>query len=191
MSNKAYKGGNYERDTCRSLSRWWTGGKRDDIFWRSSQSGGRATERAKKGKTTFGSYGDIAAVDPIGRPLLEFATIELKRGSSHKTPWDLFESSDTEAVRPFEKALCQARQSSEQAGSRGWLLIARRDHKVSILYLDHKLYLLLKRDLCPSVRYSLWVNQANGTRFYFKFVAFRLEDWLRKISPQEIIKACE
>ncbi len=187
--NKAYKGGDFEREMCRILSKWWTHGKRDDVFWRSSQSGGRATERAKKGKATFGSYGDIAAVDPIGGPLLKFATIELKRGSSHGTPWDLFESPPTDSVRPFEAALFQSRRSSEQAGSLGWILIARRDRKEAVLYLDWKLHLLLGMRIRPSVRYELEVNSPVGIRLYLRFAAFILKDWLCLVTPEQIIKA--
>ena len=39
---KAYKGSEFEREMCKCLSLWWTDSKRDDVFWRSAQSGGRA-----------------------------------------------------------------------------------------------------------------------------------------------------
>jgi len=40
------KGGEFERDISRFLSRWWTYGERDDVFWRTSASGARATTRS-------------------------------------------------------------------------------------------------------------------------------------------------
>ena len=186
--SKAYKGGNFEREICRTLSKWWTHGKRDDVFWRSSQSGGRATLRFKKGKSTFGSYGDIAATDPIGGPLLKFATIELKRGSSHGTPWDLFESPITNAVRPFEAALHQARSSSKQAGSLGWMLIARRDRKAAILYMERDLCIRLGPFAIPCVRYRMQINRKDDFSETFYFYAFVLENWLRIVTPEEIIE---
>ncbi len=59
------KGSNFEREICKLLSLWWTNDKRDDIFWRTSGSGARATTRSKTKQKTFGQYGDVQATDPI------------------------------------------------------------------------------------------------------------------------------
>ncbi|RLC31370.1 hypothetical protein DRH13_03140 [Candidatus Woesebacteria bacterium] len=74
------KGGGFERIVCKRLSLWWTNNKRDDIFWRSTQSGGRATTRAKKGVTTANSSGDMCYLDAIGKPFIDGMIVELKRG---------------------------------------------------------------------------------------------------------------
>jgi hypothetical protein len=79
MGSKS-KGGNFERETAVALSLWWSKGERDDIFWRSQNSGGRSTMRGKRGKSTEGQYGDIAATDPSGKPLLAHWCIECKTG---------------------------------------------------------------------------------------------------------------
>jgi hypothetical protein len=64
-SSKA-KGSAFERKICRLLSLWVTGGTDDSLFWRSSQSGGRATSRKKAGKDLANQAGDICAIDPAG-----------------------------------------------------------------------------------------------------------------------------
>jgi len=74
------KGSAYERKICRELSLWWTKGKRDDIFYRTAGSGGRATKRAKQNLTTANSAGDVGILDPIGKPFLDKVMIEIKRG---------------------------------------------------------------------------------------------------------------
>lgn len=74
------KGGEYERDISRFLSLWWTRGERDDIFWRTSASGARATARAAKFKKTKYDYGDITFTDPIAKLMLDLMVIEAKRG---------------------------------------------------------------------------------------------------------------
>ncbi|MCL2347114.1 MAG: hypothetical protein FWC50_02515, partial [Planctomycetaceae bacterium] len=56
---------------------------RDDLFWRSSSSGGRATQRTKQGKRTANSAGDIAAMDADAQELLKIFTFELKVGYSN------------------------------------------------------------------------------------------------------------
>lgn len=72
------KGGNFEREICRKLSLWISTGTRDDLFWRSSLSGGRATVAFKKGKENRTQCGDISAIHPLGAPLLERYLISCK-----------------------------------------------------------------------------------------------------------------
>lgn len=193
---KASKGSDFERELCKLLSKWWSWGVcdtvRDDIFWRSSQSGGRATQRLKSGRTTFGSYGDIAAVDPIGQPLLKMFTIELKRGSSYGSPADLFDTKDTPAIRPFEACLLQAARSAEAAGSKGWLLICRRDHRRPVVYADLlTLSYLENRKLlleAPSIRFNLRINTGKE-KWNLRFLGCTLDRFLEVITPAEIM-AC-
>jgi len=46
------KGSQNEREKSREWSLWFSEGKREDLFWRTN-SGAMATQRGKKGKTTF------------------------------------------------------------------------------------------------------------------------------------------
>lgn len=72
------KGSSFEREICKDLSLWITGGGRDDIFWRSAMSGGRASVAFKKGGSNISQTGDICAVDPIGDPMVKKFFIECK-----------------------------------------------------------------------------------------------------------------
>jgi len=72
------KGGAFERETCESLSLWVSKGERDDLFWRSAMSGGRATVKQKTGKANVSQGGDICAVDPRGHALVGPFAIECK-----------------------------------------------------------------------------------------------------------------
>jgi hypothetical protein len=176
------KGSVFEREVCKQLSLWWTSGERDDVFWRSSQSGGRATQRAKKGQRTYGSYGDIAAVDPIGEPLLRYFTIELKRGRSHGFLGDLLDVKGDNKTHPFVKALRQARRSAKQAESKTWMLICRRDRRQSMVYLPWKyanqLTTINYSEICVTIlRKSSWI------------AAVSLDAFLEDVQPQKIIEA--
>jgi hypothetical protein len=73
------KGNSFEREMCRQFSLWYSGGKLDDLFWRTSGSGSRATNRHIKGKdlTKF-QHGDMTHVRPEGRPLTEHISFEFK-----------------------------------------------------------------------------------------------------------------
>jgi len=180
------KGSQFERDTCRQLSEWWSGGTRSDIYWRTSQSGGRATQRAKSGKKTFGSYGDITAVDPIGAPLLQMFTIELKRGRSHGDPGDLLDFKEENKSHPFCKTICQAMKSAEHAGSVSWLIISRRDHRQAVVFLESKYADRLHR-ICGglfgfcAVQYRFRVDSE-----FVQFVGLRFDHFLAHIHPKHV-----
>jgi len=81
------KGSRFERLICKMLSRWVTRGARDDVFWRSAMSGGRATFQRKMSRSVPGRMrlvekhtqeGDISAIHPAGAPLLGSVVIECK-----------------------------------------------------------------------------------------------------------------
>lgn len=72
------KGGSFEREICRKLSLWISAGERDDLFWRSSLSGGRATVAFKKGKQNLTQCGDISSIHPDGNVLTDPYLISCK-----------------------------------------------------------------------------------------------------------------
>lgn len=74
------KGADFERSVCTKLSLWVSGGLREDLFWRSAMSGGRANlaHRRARGANFKAQSGDITAVHPDGAPLLEVFLIECK-----------------------------------------------------------------------------------------------------------------
>jgi hypothetical protein len=80
MGGKASKakGSGFERELCRKLSLWVSGGKSKDLFWRSSQSGGRATTLRKKGGELNHQAGDLAAIHPDGFAFADTFFVEAK-----------------------------------------------------------------------------------------------------------------
>jgi len=132
MANGAHKGSAFERQICKELSLWWTDGKRDDIFWRTSGSGARSTTRAKTGKSTFEQDGDIQAIDPIGSPFTQLFSVEIKRGYS----WDLLDllsPKKRKTTHPIISFLEQAEASALQGGSMYPMVITKQDRKPTIV----------------------------------------------------------
>jgi len=74
-SRSKQKGSAFERYVCKELSKWVTSSDREDIFWRSAMSGGRATLIGKKADAQLG---DISAINHLGQPLLAKFFIECK-----------------------------------------------------------------------------------------------------------------
>ena len=69
------KGAQFERDVCKMLSLSLSNGSRDDIFWRSAMSGGRATIGCGRNN----QLGDISSVGTEGFALTDRFVIECKR----------------------------------------------------------------------------------------------------------------
>ena len=181
------KGADFEREVARKLSLWWSYGARDDLIWRTSQSGGRATQRSKKDKPTAGGYGDLAATDPRAAPLFQFFTVELKRGRSHGSPDDLLDAAPTDKQRPFERCLLQAVQAHQAARSRSWLLICRRDRREAVVYGEACVFKLLPGVMeGPCVRYDMRINQLQGEPVRMRFVGMRFDSFLTRAEPKAI-----
>jgi hypothetical protein len=137
---KAAKGSVFEREICTKLSLWISRGKDDDLFWRTAGSGGRATNRRKKGKTTAGHAGDVTNTDIRGECLIRAITIEIKRGYSKLSFQDLIDRHDRTTTREFEGFVLQARESATVAGTPYWMLIHRRDAKRAMVYMPKSLW---------------------------------------------------
>lgn len=78
MKNPKAKGSEFERKVCKSLSLWISDDERDDLFWRSAMSGGRASVKFKKGENNKTQIGDISAIDPLGAKLTNKFVVECK-----------------------------------------------------------------------------------------------------------------
>ena len=140
------KGADFEREIPKELSYWWTNGKRDDVFWRVKGSGSRATSRLRQhGKTTYGQHGDIKAEDPIGAPLLEVVTLELKRGYKK---WSFLDVLDRPPMRkgqkkrtlqPFEQFMVQVQEDASATGTHP-VLICKRDKRRKIIVMPLLLF---------------------------------------------------
>ena len=139
---KKGKGSKFEREVCKTLSLWWTKGKTDDVFWRTAGSGARAKVRSKTKRATFGQHGDIQATDPIGQPLIDLISIELKRGYSSNTFADLVEPRQHHKPKPdaYELFIRQAMQDAKNAKTPFWMLIIKRDRREASVFIPLSLY---------------------------------------------------
>jgi hypothetical protein len=133
------KGGPFEREVCRLLSEWWTEGRSDDCFWRSSGSGARATVRGKKGKKTTGHSGDITCASAEGQPLTDLIHFELKRGYSRHTVADLLDCSAGAKKPLYAEWMDKADASTVRTDTPYWMLIVRRDRRDTLCFFPEAL----------------------------------------------------
>lgn len=179
------KGPPFERAIAVRLSEWWSGGKTDDIFWRTANSGGRATVRHRRGKRAKGIHGDLMATDPDGQSFIDTFLIELKNGYSHHTPFDL--------VNPYKKNSCvyekwitKAEESVKKCEALTWLIIHKRDGRKPIVVFKNYMMKAFASALSHSSD-ALAVLRPNDE----SYVVWDLEDFLCFLRPGDIRKEAE
>ena len=179
MGAKQTKGGWYEREICRVLTRWWTGdADRDSLWWRSSQSGGRATHRGRKGKSVGKTHcGDICAKEDEGQPLVDLFTIECKIGYRDSSWADMLDRLDKHAEPQFESFLRQAIEASERAGTWAWLLFIRRKGRQDVVFFPARV-----KNLIGDRFDSAWP--------WYEMTFFRREKSFDEACPGELVRAC-
>ena len=192
------KGADFERTICKQLSLWWTQDDRvpsDDVYWRSSNSGGRATVRGRKGKNTHGQYGDVAATNPIGAPLLDFCALELKRGYSKADFHALFDRPKKSAQQVWEAWIQQAVASYNGSGSYSWMIVARRNNRDTMVVMDYAIVDAL-RPCFRQLRKEVFLTATAQIRYKspnkevtHKFSAMRWDAWLSVVTPKDIREA--
>lgn len=195
---KQGKGQAFEREICSRLSRWWTDGRRDDVFWRSAGSGARATSRGRRGKQTANQHGDVAAVDPCGAVLTDLFVIELKRGYNSSTVHDLLDRREGAAEQTYERWIKHAMEDVRAAGAAGWLLIVRRDRHEAMIWMDVSTRMLfdqigvdLRVDPCCTMtaivrREASEVIESRPIRA--SLFGMTLENFLLNVPPEAITK---
>ena len=153
------KGGNFEREVAVLLSRWWTDGERDDVFYRSQSSGGRFTSRKKIGKDTALQGGDITASDPIGEPLVKKWSLEIKTGygknkkikdkegevvGKEMIRWDVLDFLDSRQKEPeLQKMWEQCRRDADLTDRNPILIFRRNGRAPCIMFNVSYLFLLV------------------------------------------------
>jgi hypothetical protein len=185
------KGSGFERSICKQLSLWLSDGKSNAILWRSTTSGARATVRAKKGLETPNSYGDVTAIDPIGAPLIDLVSIELKRGySGQLTIQDLLDSSQKD---PLLLKFWRQAERDRLIGKRRWSwLIFQRDRRQACIIFNSSFWDFLlnyagKLKYSKKFRLLLKINCVYE-KIHYNLYVMRLSEFLHWIDP-EIFKA--
>lgn len=132
MNGKA-KGSAFERVICKKLSLWVTDGERQDVFWRSAMSGGRATvaNRLQNG-IMVRQAGDICAVGPEGHAFVTAWYVECKAYRTLNI--DCFVLKGTGNLARFWKVTCR---EAHKYG-RSPMLIARQNMMPVIVVSQHK-----------------------------------------------------
>jgi len=153
------KGQDFERKICKVLSLWWTDNERDDVFWRTSQSGGRATTRQKSGKRTAGSYGDMGATHESGKEFERTFIIEFKKGYNKDVGALIM--IDGRQKEPILLSWWKKNEKIRLESGRSYgLLIFQRDRKHPCILMEESLFGQLEQYAGP-------YSKSNTIQIYF------------------------
>lgn len=131
MTTGKRKGNNYEREMSRRLSLWLSENERDDLIWRTHNSGGRFTTRMKKNKVTEGQDGDLTSTCyGISANFLNMFSVELKCYKDINL-WGLITKAKKGILGFWEQAKKQAKACDKIP-----LLILKQNHKPELLISD-------------------------------------------------------
>lgn len=177
------KGAPLEREVCRDFSLWLSGGKDDSWFWRASQSGGRATQRAKKGKKTEGHCSDIAATCPKATRLTRFVSIEIKHGYKLTCLYDLLDRKEGQkGLAPIQKFIKQAELASKRAGTPHWAIVHRRHGRKKMIIAPVEFFQDMGTSTEPRATFLLLTKDNAWTTLR----AMELESFLRQTNPNTL-----
>jgi len=190
---KTNKGAPFEREMAERLSRWWTDGHRSDIFWRTANSGGRATVRRRKALTTVNQAGDLGAIDASGQALLDLVVVELKRGYSRRSIADALDRGEDDKTSLYEGWLEKLITTQRACGVFSWLLIARRDRHEAFVFLPIDLLHELKRygASIGNHTYPILTLELKLMVGEVKLIGMTLEGFFDTVRPKHVVRLAE
>lgn len=192
MANGKSKGSSFERKNCKTLSLWWSDGVNDAMFWRTSNSGGRATVRNKKQLDTYGQYGDIQATTSSSKVLIELCVIEIKKGYGRSNFGDIIDAPQKAAKQQYVKFIEQVLADQAKAKTPFWMLITARDRRETLISFPTRfLGALLEKgvsftEATPYCRTTIALDSGDKDRIHVFTVRF--SDFLTHVKPQVIRK---
>jgi hypothetical protein len=183
---KSSKGSAFEREISKRLSLWYTqnGEVSPDIFYRTSNSGGRATVNKRFMK---GQHGDITAINPIGNALIDKVTIELKRGYKGCDMMSILDRPERNKPSIFEQFLDQAMRQRDDAKTPYFWLITKRDGRDILITVPTMFYV---KELIGNITV---LEQLDKRRIDFKYkgepmTTIKFDTFLEIISPDIFLK---
>jgi hypothetical protein len=173
------KGGDFEREVSKSLTKWLTGVEKPYKFWRMPGSGGLATIHEECREMS----GDIRSLSPESEFFTRIFSVECKTGYPKTSFWQHFKNLKTFGIKEFWKQACEDALKAEKRP----MLIYRKKGKQIILGLcePDSVQLEASCDLLatlPSIRLRFQMSEFPPIVFY-EFYQF-----LNVVKPVYIIE---
>jgi len=163
------KGGDFERDISKFLSKWIQGTVKPYLFWRMPASGGLATIHEEN----VGLSGDIRSISPKSEWFTNIYSIECKNGYKKTSFWQHFKGIKGFNLELFwRQCIGDAKKADKQP-----MLIYRKKGNKELVGLDHYWTGL---DL-PSIR--LIFKKEKGLP---PLVFYNMKEFFNIVTPEEM-----
>ena len=181
------KGPRFERELAKTMSLWMSDGKRDDLVWRTSGSGGRATMRRKTGKKTANACGDLKAEHTIAMPFFEKCTVELKVGYKDYSIQDLLDKPirGKKTVRTIEDFYLQATTDASFAEIPIPIIIMKKDSRKALIVFPRDVFDAINEFFDEEFPYIYF----SGNERMGESVLFDIDVFFEKITYKEFLEA--
>ena len=180
------KGGDFEREICKKLSRWLSKNSDDNILWRCDSSGARFTINRKKGNEILSQAGDITYRKEEGKKFIERFCIELKTGYGRKNTkkkemirWDILDILDSKQSRPIFKIFWDQVYKKSLEVKKSPLLIFRRNNRNALICMKENTFFKINN----KIENYIIINDNHNN----KLIIFSLKDFLEKVDPDSFI----
>src|SRR5574343_491344 len=177
------KGGNFENLVSRELSLLWSKGERNDLIRRSEMSGGRFTNKKKKGEdATESQAGDITFSNDEIKPLFSLFSVEIKIGYSRKSKsdtclkvvnWCVLDVIDSKQKEPVFIQMWNQCKRDADLSNREPLLIFRRDNMQICISFTRTVY----NSFCNYFGFQNYKKIILDTYFNEDLVIMNFNDW--------------
>lgn len=171
----ANKGGAFEREVAKTLTRWLSGEEKPYKYWRMPGSGGLATIH----EANRGLSGDIRALSPDAEFLTDCFSIECKTGYPRSSFWQHFKPNGI--LKDFWQ---QAVHDAYNAEKRPMLIYRKKGQPIIVgICRADKVALEIVNDMLPTM-------PCIELRFRLEelppVVFFDFKEFFEAVSPQEI-----
>lgn len=168
------KGGEYERNVSKFLTKWLTGKIKPYMFWRQDASGGLATVHIENSHMT----GDICSTHPDSKFFTDIFSIECKNGYPKTSFWQHWTSSKFGIEEFWLQAIGDANKSNKHP-----MLFYRKKGRRQIVGIDKYIQERLnKRIKCLNHIGISWGKEDAPESCFL----YDLEDFFDKVKPDDI-----
>ena len=181
------KGPSFERNISKEMSLWMSNGTRDDLVWRTSGSGGRATMRRKSGKKTANACGDLKAEHTLAMPFFEKCTVELKIGYKDYSIQDLLDKPirGKKTLRTIEDFYLQATTDAKFAEIPIPIIIMKKDSRKALIVLPRDVFDAINEFFDEDMSYIYF----SGNERMGESIIFELDYFFTSVPYKEFLVA--
>jgi len=182
------KGGEFERNISKFLTKWLTGSKKPYMFWRQDASGGLATVHAENTHLT----GDITYLHPEAKFFCDVFSIECKTGYPRTSIWQHFNKTKFNIEDFWNQALTDAKKSDKYP-----MLIYRKKGRKEIVGINSDVsnYFWKQLNDLNSIIISFgsrtYPREELNPVYFENCIFYDMKDFFERVKPNDIMNLLE